>query len=1118
MKVTLIYGCEGSGKSSLIYDIMKENRTQGSQSVFIVPDQYTHQTELDIINALGASGLSDTDVFSFKRLSHRLKLFYGGASVILMSDDGKNMLVNSIINRIRSPEDEALLKNSAQTDISSDMSRLISRLKQNNVTPEQLENCAIDENRYSHTKQKLIEVAKVLREYENVCAGFNKDAYIDNEDDMALLCKNISESGMFKNTDVYIDGFDDLIKPELEVVRALIMSAKSVTFVMPCRMNQQLNRGLLFYRQLKLTNAIERIVNECSIAPIKINIAPDSQKGRGEDIFIPYRSKRCDELTHLEANIFSTPVEYPYVTDNITVTSYQTIQDEVARTLDTIASLVRENGYRYNDIALVCSDIEKYSKYLQKAFEKRSIPYFMDIKREISSNSIVGFVLGLLDALCRDSSTDAIISAFKTGLLVNPYNSDGDLPLSFEELSYLEKYARAYKVRFGDWSDGFKYGSKYYDLERLNETRQKIMEYYRAFKALVGQSSTASEFANSIVQFLNDKGIVDIVDVKITELINDGKAELASEYSSIKNLLFEIFEQIKEFMGNTPINIDEFTQLLRSTLSNAKVNVIPVCIDQLTVLDRSRTMAKHVKVLVVLGAGDIGIADESGIFNSTELELLSNASIDIGADKNNTIGDVQYYIYKILSKPTDKLYISYVKPESGQEGNMIMLDAVMNCFGGSLEATKGRTAQYLLGEADNIANAEEAMLFRQCIVDNKDIDKAEIDKLDAWLRQNGSKRYNILSDTVQKGVDHVANSVDISIDSDVMLKKEKGIYNVDASRLERYVRCPYSYFVRYCLNVKPDGDAKVSAIDVGNIVHTMLEGFVKDILNRDDVDAFDIRQYAHKRFAIIWEEYENGIIALTNENRYLLSRLRDILSSLMVSMYNNKGTSSTVFYAAELPFDDKFRHGLNSVKCIDQTGCPFNITGKIDLVEYAEIDGKKYWIVNDYKTGNKPKPGEIVNSKSLQLPLYMIALVEGTNDESLPGAMFYVNVNDNVVQRDGSVDESVQILRRYGRTGLVTDDHDLMGAIDNSAFNAKEAYDLTCSNTIYNKQLLSKKDEEDMLAVLRDARAKACEIFSDIRSGRIAKEPALSSECTRCEYRRFCGFEKRYSVDDEEED
>ena len=167
MKVTLIYGREGSGKSSLLYDIMRKNRTQGSQSVFIVPDQYTHQTELDVINALGASGLSDTDVFSFKRLSHRLKLFYGGASVILMSDDGKNMLVNSIINRIKTPDDEALLKNSAQTDISSDMSKLISRLRQNNVTPEQLESCDIDENRYSHTKQKLTEVAKVLREFRS---------------------------------------------------------------------------------------------------------------------------------------------------------------------------------------------------------------------------------------------------------------------------------------------------------------------------------------------------------------------------------------------------------------------------------------------------------------------------------------------------------------------------------------------------------------------------------------------------------------------------------------------------------------------------------------------------------------------------------------------------------------------------------------------------------------------------------------------------------------------------------------------------------------------------------------------------------------------------------------
>ena len=65
----------------------------------------------------------------------------------------------------------------------------------------------------------------------------------------------------------------------------------------------------------------------------------------------------------------------------------------------------------------------------------------------------------------------------------------------------------------------------------------------------------------------------------------------------------------------------------------------------------------------------------------------------------------------------------------------------------------------------------------------------------------------------------------------------------------------------------------------------------------------------------------------------------------------------------------------------------------VKILEVLEIDGKKYWIVNDYKTGNKPKPNEILSAKSLQLPLYMLALVEGTGDESLPGAMFYVNVS-----------------------------------------------------------------------------------------------------------------------------
>lgn len=1117
MKVTLIYGYAGSGKSRFVYNMCKNS---GVKSVFIVPDQYTHQTELDIISALGTCGITDTEVFSFKRLSHRLKLLYGGASVIMMSNEGKTMLVNAIINKIRDESDSALLKNAYFTDITSDMVNLISRLKQYDVLPEELENCNIDAERYAHTKSKLNEVAKVYREYLTVSQNIEGTAFTDTEDDMELLCKNIAQSHVFADTDVYIDGFDDFTRPELKVLQTLIMNAKSVTLTLPCEINVKLNRGLLFYRQKKMISEVEHILNLCNIVPQKINIS-DKTVNSDSVITVPAKHRNSEELDFAEANIFST-ASYEKSVDNIKIYTEQYVKDEIEHTADKIFSLVRDKGYRFNDIALVCGDVEHYSRYIAKSFSDRNIPYFMDVKRNIRSNAIIGFVCGLLDVVCKNRNTDSILSFLKSGLLVSGYSGEEFLPFEFNDIAYLEKYCTAYYISSKDWSKSFEYGTKYYDIDRLNAIRERVMSFIVPFEDAMKTAKTACEISAVIENYLSQMNISDIVNTKITYLIETGRNDIASEYSSVWNTLSEMLNQINVFMNDAKMSYDEFADMLKKSFENTAVNVIPVCLDQVMVLEKSRTMSKHIKALFVVGAENITVADESGIFNMSELELLKNNNIDIGADKNNSVGDIQYYIYKTLSKPTDLLFISSVNRSDKDDDaskSSLLTDSVKNLFGKNICEIKNKRLPYLLSEIDNVASAENALLFRRTTLESKYMQNDVIDNLDIWLQNNGSKRYVSLSQIVKKSVDSKINGTEDNIDSNILLKNSNDVYSVDISRLEKYANCPYAYFAKYGLNIRPEGRGKVSSLDIGNIVHDMLDGFVRDVLSKQNSDENAVMDYVDNNFERLVSEYQRGRISVNDENRYILKRVKNILINIMTVMLNRKSHTSTQIYATELKFDNNsIRYGgIPSLMCEAKDGTPFNITGKIDSIEYAVVDNKKYWIINDYKTGVKPTPAMINNAKSLQLPIYMSAMLEHGSDETEPGAMFYINVNDDIVTQKGEeTDISDIVEKRCGKTGIVADIKELMGAIDSEGVNAKNEYDLDFSNVIYDKQLLSKKDIKDMYTVVENAKKKACEIFSDIKNGKIDKKPLRMSDCERCEYRRLCGYEAKYGNDDTE--
>ena len=63
---------------------------------------------------------------------------------------------------------------------------------------------------------------------------------------------------------------------------------------------------------------------------------------------------------------------------------------------EAIRSLVREEGYRYRDIAVIAADVNVYADALEKACGTFDIPVFMDHKKSILLNAFVEYLRSLL--------------------------------------------------------------------------------------------------------------------------------------------------------------------------------------------------------------------------------------------------------------------------------------------------------------------------------------------------------------------------------------------------------------------------------------------------------------------------------------------------------------------------------------------------------------------------------------------------------------------------------------------------------------------------------------------------------------------------------------------------
>ena len=150
------------------------------------------------------------------------------------------------------------------------------------------------------------------------------------------------------------------------------------------------------------------------------------------------------------------------------------------------------------------------------------------------------------------------------------------------------------------------------------------------------------------------------------QLLAQGEETRSREYAQIYTIVMQLLEKYNLLLGEEPLQIRDFTEVLEAGLSAADVAVIPPGYDSVTIGDIERTRLNHIRILFFIGVND-GIipkaANAGGIISEYERELLSE-KVELAPGAREQAFIQRFYLYLNMTKPSRELYISYTRLDS----------------------------------------------------------------------------------------------------------------------------------------------------------------------------------------------------------------------------------------------------------------------------------------------------------------------------------------------------------------------------------------------------------------------------------------------------------------------
>lgn len=1156
--LNIYYGGENIEKEKFIFEHIK------GRSLLLVPDQFSLQAERDAFFYLDKTGLMDLAVVDFSALGHKILKEAGGPVPPLIDKYGRHML----LTRILEESDDALKIYKGVRGKNSFVERvnmLISEMKRSEVSVDMLREVSESLEDSSFLKYKLKDIVTLFSLYEEAIAG----KYLDSEDYITFYGDKMLDSSLVAASDVWVYGFDTFTPKNMLVLERILKTARSLNIVMtwedPAKTPPERSAkddagdpsqsgdaawsgdaGFLAADDredlFSLTGFVIRTLTEMA-EDLNEEVTCQAITGSGRDNLW---SKTLQEI--------SVRPEAPLQGKDPRITAVCTsnIYAEADRAAAYILQLVREHGYRFGDIVVVCNDTGLRSGVIRRTFVRWGIPVFIDQKRKVIQHPVVGFVLSLLDIIGNGYRDNAVMQLIKSGFL----------GFAEEEQDALENYVQQFKIRGTLWKKPFsRMGDNYTaeDLNRFNELREQVVSVIETARDRIGKYNTAGEKIKGLYGFLADDFMMeDRIEAMAKAQQEAGFLDGAAETAQSWNVICRIFDQIVETVGEERLSGRALRQIVEAGLAEMEIGIVPVNPDSVLVGTMQRTRVGRVKALLVLGANEgllpLQKTDE-GLLSEREKAVLEEMDLEFSRTEDMVKQEERLAIYRTLSQPEERLYVSCSRID--ETGGELRPSAVFRELENFLQSRAESDDSVVLGDLEDGEVTEIAVSPKGAISYLTDAFREYLEdgKLDEdWLYAGlwyGSHEPEEM-ERIRRGMefDNEQNALGGQL-ADALYRGDRRAIEASASRLEKYSGCPFAHFISYGLRPEDLRVFEMGPREIGDIYHECIMKLSQRLTAGEDsfqgLDAVPVaitdpdsrwmkitqEECREEIRRILQEEtgtYREGLLSSGRNESYRTERIVDICSRVAWAMIGQVRRGRI----REMYFEQPFARGAQLPPIRVTAGeHEVLIKGKIDRMDVLEMpeheDGLETAVrIVDYKTGGDSVDVEHFRSGyKLQLMLYLKAATQ--KQEVKPAGVFLFKIREidadadmkNIYPGREAMEERME--DAYKLEGIVLDDMDLIDAMDTEIGGASKVLPIKYvkKNGTYSGSsggyLFSREEFEELSAqvdrqVDRICR-EICDGKIDIRPKKEKKkdmEGNYKTSCKYCSYKSICMFDTAF--------
>ena len=697
------------------------------------------------------------------------------------------------------------------------------------------------------------------------------------------------------------------------------------------------------------------------------------------------------------------------------------------------------------------------------------------------------------------------------------YLKTGLAGVETDEISQAENYAYMWKIGSGGWLKEWTqnprgFGEEMNDddrleLDALNEIRKKIINPLYTLRDRL-RDTTGEEAAEAIYNFFEKINATENIRALASSLAKQGETGLAIELERMWDTVVDLLENLETLLRGRNVTARETADMLELMLGVQTVGSLPQGLDEITIGSADRIRTASPKIVFIAGANNgvfPAVPFSGSALTDKDRRRMSEMGIELSDFGEYKLAEEKLIAYNAFCCASEMLFVCC--PERNSKGEPLspseLYIKIKNLF--------PRCNEVNTSELDGLYYVEGKALAFEQLAANKSGGNALYSSLNEYFKNDGEYVGRL------KALERASGNRDFRIEDKSAAQKlfGKDMY-ISASRVESFYKCPFAYFCRYGIKAMPRKIAELDPMQRGTVIHYALEKLLTEF-GRDELlemsrkEMFDFFDKLLGEYLITKLDGENQSERFIYLFKKLISSVCDVAQRLINELSQSKFTP--------VDFELGIGNGGEIPAYEVQSGNgKVVVSGSIDRVDEAVLNGKKYIRVVDYKSSGKDFAlSDVVQGLNMQMFIYLFALWQNGGEkygEFTPAGVLYCPANSPLISVDRGTDNATvekEIQKKCGMNGIVLDDPEVVIAMDESESGlyvpAKISKGILKGSLIGLKQLEKLKEKADSILA---------EMADSLHSGEISACPAYGKSykkvCEYCDYKSVCSYEENIPV------